>query len=435
MSSQSTATRQRLVQAALELFLSQGVSNTTTRQIANFADVNEVTLFRHFGNKYGLLLAVIQESPTFAQLGQSIIEHLPPDLSFEEALKCYASSCLHALQQAPDFIRSLIGEADQYPIENRRALGDGLTEANRFVAQYFEHVIQQDTLFLHLSPDLIAGLLHGLLIGYAMIELTSDLHELWQNQGEFLDQVVNLFMHGAVAPIPEPTSTVVNGVVMHSTTGELLSPLLTSDRPTPLEVRDLPASLVHLILQQARKAGLQDYALAYVLFGAGLSPTEIARLQRSHQTCDPHQHILQVSSGTKVRQVTVNQWILGKRYGSYTTNPLTKWLKTRKDEHPSMFLDSENSPITPLLIQQRWQTWVDGLVTPQGQPPSILQAQQTWCVEMVMRGMSLENLSILTGWDLLQLQPYAYRAREKAALEEAALLDRKAQKNQTKVSS
>jgi hypothetical protein len=39
--------------------------------------------------------------------------------------------------------------------------------------------------------------------------------------------------------------------------------------------------------------------------------------------------------------------------------------------------------------------------------------------------MSLENLSILTGCDRTQLQPYAKRAREKAALEQATRLDQK----------
>jgi AcrR family transcriptional regulator len=47
------ATQQRLIQAAIQLFLAQGVTETTTRQIAELAGVNEVTLFRNFGNKQG----------------------------------------------------------------------------------------------------------------------------------------------------------------------------------------------------------------------------------------------------------------------------------------------------------------------------------------------------------------------------------------------
>jgi hypothetical protein len=44
---------------------------------------------------------------------------------------------------------------------------------------------------------------------------------------------------------------------------------------------------------------------------------------------------------------------------------------------------------------------------------------------MLMRGISLENLIILTGCDRIQLQPYVRRAKEKAALEQATRLDHK----------
>lgn len=58
----------------------------------------------------------------------------------------------------------------------------------------------------------------------------------------------------------------------------------------------------------------------YVLFGAGLSPAEIVNLERSHQISDANQHLLQITQGS-TRQVPVNQWIMGKRYGSYSRNP------------------------------------------------------------------------------------------------------------------
>jgi hypothetical protein len=73
----------------------------------------------------------------------------------------------------------------------------------------------------------------------------------------------------------------------------------------------------------------------------------------------------------------------------------------------------------------QWQDLTGELLTPEGHPPTIEQAQQTWCVEMLMRGMAVEDLSILTGWEAFKLQPYVARAREKAALEQALRLDQK----------
>ena len=63
-----SSTRQRLIDATLLLFAKQGIAETTTKQIAEQGEVNEVTLFRQFGNKQGLLLAVLEESEVFDRL-------------------------------------------------------------------------------------------------------------------------------------------------------------------------------------------------------------------------------------------------------------------------------------------------------------------------------------------------------------------------------
>ncbi len=407
MSSHLVSTRQRLIQAALELFSAQGVSATTTRQIAEKAEVNEVTLFRNFGNKHGLLLAVLEESAAFKDLGESLVRRATPPGNVYQALKDYASDSLHALERVPEFVRSVVGEADQFPAENRRALGRGVTEANRYVAQYLATVIQQGHLNTYLPAEKLASLLNGMILGYAVIEFTSEFHELWEDRNDFLENLVELFLHGAM-----------------SSSAELATNSLQGGFNTT-EVADLPASLVHEILQQARKLGIRDYALAYVLFGAGLSTTEIIGLERSHQIYDPQGHFLQITIPGFVRQVPVNQWILGKRYGSFTNNPLIKWVKSRKDTQTAMFLNETGTRISESELQTRWQVWSEGLLTPQGQKPAIAQAQQTWRVEMLMRGISLENLIILTGCDRAQLQPYVRRAKEKAALEQATRLDHK----------
>jgi hypothetical protein len=116
---------------------------------------------------------------------------------------------------------------------------------------------------------------------------------------------------------------------------------------------------------------------------------------------------------------------MGKCYGSYARNPLTQWLKSRKDEHSALFLNDNGMPISEVEIQERWQVLTEGLLTPEGQQPVIEQAQQTWCVEMLMKGMNLEDMSLITGWNLTKLHPYARRAKEKSALEQAIRLDHK----------
>jgi AcrR family transcriptional regulator len=401
MSNPIGSTRQRLINAALQLFTTQGVTVTTTRQIAEQAQVNEVTLFRHFGNKHGLLLAVISESQVFQEMGESLKAQADETISVYQALKDYCEGRLLALEKIPELVRSLVGESGNYPLENRQALGRSLTQANFFVAEYLATVMEREQLHIQLPAQKLASLLNSMLLGYAIIEFTSEYHELWHDRDEFLEDLAALFLK----------------VATNSTS------LVKIESFVCEKVIDLPENLVHVILQRAKKSGLRDYALMYVLFAAGLSPSEIANLQRAHQISNDKQHLLQIVQ-TPSRQAPVNQWIMGKHYGSYTRNPLTQWLKSRKDEHSALFIYN-NQAISETEIQQCWQTLTEGLLTPEGEKPVIEQAQHTWCVEMLMKGMSLEDMSIIMGWSLAKLQPFARRAREKSALEQAVRLDHK----------
>lgn len=52
-------TRERILNAAKEVFSNKGYSGSTTREISLVADVAEVTLFRHFETKNNLFIQVI----------------------------------------------------------------------------------------------------------------------------------------------------------------------------------------------------------------------------------------------------------------------------------------------------------------------------------------------------------------------------------------
>ena len=428
MSRTSSTTRARLIQAALELFTVQGVTETTTRQIAELAQVNEVTLFRHFGNKQGLLLAVIEDSGVFTRLGESLRVQVDQTTTFEQALINYGRDRLQVLTQMPELLRSVVGESGKYTVEHRQALGEGVTQANLDFADYLTTVIQRDHLPLALSAEKLASLVNVMLFGYLVIELTSEFHRLWQNQEDFLQSLVELILHGAFADRELQRREEAEEEPGSGDTGEIVrQPVPDSAPNAPSQVisaetvADLPASLVHDILQQAKKSGLRDYALAYVLFGAGLRVEEIIALERSHQISDAHRHLLQVTHGN-LRQVPVNQWIMGKRYGSYTRNPLNQWLKSRKDDRSPMFVNETLERMSVPELRAAWRNFTAKLETPS---PAIEQGRQTWCVELLMRGMNVEDLSILSGLDVKQLEPYVRRAREKTALERAIRLDQK----------
>ncbi len=55
-------TRLRIINAAREVIARKGKRGATTREIADVAGVNEATLFRHFGTKESLIIAVAKHS-------------------------------------------------------------------------------------------------------------------------------------------------------------------------------------------------------------------------------------------------------------------------------------------------------------------------------------------------------------------------------------
>ena len=53
-------TSERIIEAFIELFRDFGYKGATTRAVAERAGVNEVTIFRHFGNKKGIMDAALE---------------------------------------------------------------------------------------------------------------------------------------------------------------------------------------------------------------------------------------------------------------------------------------------------------------------------------------------------------------------------------------
>jgi AcrR family transcriptional regulator len=379
------------------------VTETTTKQIAELAQVNEVTLFRQFGNKHGLLLAVIEDAEVFSQLGQSLVDDLPQASDLPQMLRNYANTCLQALEHTPAVVRSLVGESAQYSPENRQALGRSFDRANRRVAKYLKTSIGESSAHLQLPIDRSIGLLNTLLFGYVTIELTSEYHGLWRDREDFLDKAIALFLTSAAPPTTETLDANRSRSI---------------DRIAP----DLPAEIVHQILDRAKRTNLQIYAIVYVLFASGISVDELVNLERLHYLSSSDRQLLQINQGA-IRQVPVARWIMGKRYGSYLKNPLTQWLKSRKDSHQALFIGSDSLTLTETDLYQQWQQLTIDLLTPTGEPPSIAQTQSTWCVEMLMRGANSEAMQILTGWDSDRLAPYQQLAKERTALLQAFNLD------------
>lgn len=115
-------TKQRILDAAHSCFAEHGWLGTTTQKIAHSAGVNEVTLFRHFGNK-NRLFAEMCRSYIGAQqevLSQTVAQ----DASLEEILTRFAEVYFQTIGSNPDYMRRMVGELNRHPDEVRQVVID-----------------------------------------------------------------------------------------------------------------------------------------------------------------------------------------------------------------------------------------------------------------------------------------------------------------------
>lgn len=129
------STSERIITAFIELFRDYGYKGTTTRAIAERAGVNEVTIFRHFGNKKGIMDAVMQSISYSPFLEKIINENMTWEL--EHDLWIIASEYHKYMESIEDLVLISFKEAGLYP------------ELNELIVQFPKQIKEHLILYLN----------------------------------------------------------------------------------------------------------------------------------------------------------------------------------------------------------------------------------------------------------------------------------------------
>lgn len=189
-------TADKILDAASELFATRGYAATTTRAIAELAGVNEVTLFRRFENKLGILNA-LGERLARRQAGRAAAS-APPTDDVRETLLGFARMEIEGALEDGGLAMRLAYDAQSVP-EIAALLGEGVPGNLQALAEYFEEQQVAGHLRGDVDPRVMAEAFFGLTSSYVMTRtlLGAAATPVDVGTDEGIAQLFDLFWSGA----------------------------------------------------------------------------------------------------------------------------------------------------------------------------------------------------------------------------------------------
>ena len=155
--------RERILEAAVRVFGETGYRGATTRRIAQIADVNEVTLFRHFGSKEELLREAVKVISVPDDVPKLPTEPANP----ERELTAWARAQHDQLMRHSPVIRACMAESEEHPEMARCVQNRPMTVAND-LRTYLETLQKKGMADRNLDVGTATSFLMGALFNDAM---------------------------------------------------------------------------------------------------------------------------------------------------------------------------------------------------------------------------------------------------------------------------
>ncbi len=161
------STREKIIEAALRVFSQAGFIGATTKNIAKEAGVNEVTLFRHFGNKEKLFAEVIRN--------YSAIPHIDamrekPDASFEISIGELSKQLMQIFEERKDLIALLLSEGPKQSKNAKAILEGGPGQVIRHLTQWFEEAVKSGKI-RKVDPECAARAFSGMFFTFLILQI------------------------------------------------------------------------------------------------------------------------------------------------------------------------------------------------------------------------------------------------------------------------
>ena len=187
-------TRTRIIEAASRLFAEKGFVGATTRAIAEEAEVNEVTLFRHFGSKENLVKAIMEQHGGPA-IAADLEAHFSGD--YVQDLTFIGHAMMRVMTERSNAMRMAICEAGNFP-EFQQVVAENPRQLRRMLARYFERQMTEGVIHQG-HAEVLAQAFLGMFFSYVILHgfLLDSLQPVVSPE-EVVVQFVSLFVRGTL---------------------------------------------------------------------------------------------------------------------------------------------------------------------------------------------------------------------------------------------
>lgn len=191
-----TETRGRILKAALRLFARRGYDGTTTRDLAEAADVAEGTLFRHFPNKKAILIEVATQG--WVEILTDLLTELSEMGSYKAVAQVMRKRMMH-LHANADLLRVCFMEAQFHPDLRDRIQSEVIAKMTDVAEAFFQTAMDQG-IYRPMNPRMVARVFLGMftVAGFSqdtIMEPGSSPNEM----KEMAEGIADIFLNGVLA--------------------------------------------------------------------------------------------------------------------------------------------------------------------------------------------------------------------------------------------
>ncbi len=194
--STESETRTRILKAALKLFARQGYDGTTTRDLAEAANVAEGTLFRHFSNKKAILVEVATQG--WVEILTDLLTELSGMASYKAVAQVMRRRMMH-LHENADMLRVCFMEAQFHPDLRDHIQLEVIAKMTDVAEAFFQTAMDQG-IYRKMDPRMVARVFLGMfaIAGFSQSTIMAPGAAGIEIQ-QMAEGLADIFLHGVLA--------------------------------------------------------------------------------------------------------------------------------------------------------------------------------------------------------------------------------------------